>query len=71
MKLFNAHLKAPTEQQKLQHAQAQHEMDVSKAALGGSLPRRAMKPKRKRRPATRISMMSGENKLEQAATKAV
>ncbi len=34
MKLLDAHLKAATEQQKQQHAQAQHEMDVAQAALG-------------------------------------
>ena len=34
MKLLDAHLKAATAQQKMQHAQAQHEMDVAETALG-------------------------------------
>ena len=34
MKLLDAHLKAATGQQKMQHAQAQHEMEVVEAALG-------------------------------------
>jgi hypothetical protein len=34
MALFDAHLKAATEQQKMQHAQAQREMDVAEVALG-------------------------------------
>lgn len=34
MKLLDAHLTAATEQQKMQHAQAQHEMDVAETALG-------------------------------------
>ena len=34
MKLLDAHLKAATERQKLQHAQAHHEMEVAEAALG-------------------------------------
>src|SRR5215813_12483527 len=33
MKVLDAHLKAATEQQKLQHAQAHHEMEVAEAAL--------------------------------------
>jgi hypothetical protein len=33
MKVLDAHLKAATEVQKMQHAQAQHEMDVAEAAL--------------------------------------
>jgi hypothetical protein len=32
--LLDAHLKAATETQKMQHAQAQHEMDVAETALG-------------------------------------
>jgi hypothetical protein len=34
MALLDAHIKATTEQQKMQHAQAQHEMNVADAALG-------------------------------------
>ena len=34
MKLLDAHLNAATAQQKMQHAQAQHEMEVAEAALG-------------------------------------
>jgi hypothetical protein len=34
MALLDAHLKAATEAQKMQHAQARHEMDVAEAALG-------------------------------------
>jgi len=34
MALLDAHLKAATEAQKMQHAQAQHRMDVAEAALG-------------------------------------
>jgi hypothetical protein len=34
MALLDAHLKAATEQQKMQHAQAQHQMDVAETALG-------------------------------------
>jgi hypothetical protein len=34
MKVLDAHLKAATEQQKMQHAQVQHEMEVTEAALG-------------------------------------
>ncbi len=36
MKVLDAHLKAATEMQKIQHVQAQHEMDVAEAALGGA-----------------------------------
>ena len=34
MALLDAHLKAATEQQKMQHAQAKHQMDVAETALG-------------------------------------
>jgi len=34
MALLDAHLKAATEAQKMQHAQAQHQMDVAETALG-------------------------------------
>jgi hypothetical protein len=34
MALLDVHLKAATEQQKMQHAQAQHQMDVAETALG-------------------------------------
>ena len=34
MKLLDAHLKAATEAQKMQHAQAQHEIDAAETALG-------------------------------------
>jgi hypothetical protein len=34
MKVLDAHLKAATEQQKMHHAQAHHEMEVTEAALG-------------------------------------
>jgi hypothetical protein len=34
MKVLDAHLKAATEQQKMHHAQAHHEMEVTQAALG-------------------------------------
>jgi len=34
MALLDAHLKAATEQQKMQHAQVQHQMDVTETALG-------------------------------------
>ena len=34
MALLDAHLKAATERQKMQHAQAQHQMDVAETALG-------------------------------------
>jgi hypothetical protein len=34
MKLLDAHLTAATEAQKMQHAQAQHEMDVAETAFG-------------------------------------
>jgi hypothetical protein len=34
MKVLDAHLKAAAEQQKMQHAQAHHEMAVADAALG-------------------------------------
>jgi hypothetical protein len=34
MALLDAHLKTATENQKMSHAQAQHQMDVTETALG-------------------------------------
>lgn len=67
--VLDAHLKALGHEQKREHAQEQHRMDVAEAALdfAASAARREMK----RRPNEGRGAMSDESTLERAAARAV
>jgi hypothetical protein len=70
MALLDAHLKAATAAQKMQHVRAQHQITSRKPPSARRQPRAAANPERYKWIVRQESPMTDESKLEQAVAKA-